>query len=148
MKRLICILYQNCMLFTATNFKVFPLKCKNIWLGEYNLSLIPIIVQLLSHLWLCDFMDCSTPDSSFLHYLPEFIFNNIDLFIYQNRVYFNFLKTYECILISLNCYLPKTFLLPNHQINNDVITRKAYCQINQKCSKNLNMPICYVDLQQ
>ena len=43
---------------------------------------------------------------------------------------------------------PKNFFLPNHQISNDTITRKTYCQINQKYYKNLNMPIGYVDLKQ
>ena len=30
------------------------------------------IVQLLSCVWLCNPMDCSTPDVPVLHYLPEF----------------------------------------------------------------------------
>ena len=36
-------------------------------------QLFPItFVQSLSHVWLCDPMDCSMPDSLVLHYLPEF----------------------------------------------------------------------------
>ena len=31
-----------------------------------------VVVQSLSHLTLCDPMDCSTPDIPVLHYLPEF----------------------------------------------------------------------------
>ena len=30
------------------------------------------VVQSLSHVWLCDPMDCSTPGFPVLHYLPEF----------------------------------------------------------------------------
>ena len=42
-----------------------PREEKNVWE-------IVAIVQLLSHVWLCDPMDCSMPGSSVLHYLPEF----------------------------------------------------------------------------
>ena len=31
-----------------------------------------VVVQLLSSVWLCNPMDCSTPSSPVLHYLPEF----------------------------------------------------------------------------
>ena len=31
-----------------------------------------VVAQLLSHVWLCDPMDCSTPGFPVLHYLPEF----------------------------------------------------------------------------
>ena len=31
-----------------------------------------IVVQLLSHFWLCNPIDCSTPGFPVLHYLPEF----------------------------------------------------------------------------
>ena len=31
-----------------------------------------VVVQLLSRVWLCDPMDCSTPGSPVLHYLWEF----------------------------------------------------------------------------
>ena len=31
-----------------------------------------LAVQLLSHVWLCDLMNCSTPDFPVFHYLPEF----------------------------------------------------------------------------
>ena len=30
-----------------------------------------VVVELLSHVWLCDCMDCSTPGFPVLHYLPE-----------------------------------------------------------------------------
>ena len=33
---------------------------------------IIVVVQSLSHVWLCDPMHCSTPGSSVLHYLLEF----------------------------------------------------------------------------
>ena len=32
-----------------------------------------VVVQLLSHVWLWDSMDCSTPDFPVLHYLLEFV---------------------------------------------------------------------------
>ena len=32
---------------------------------------IYVIVQLLSHVWLCDLMDCGTPGFPLLHHLPE-----------------------------------------------------------------------------
>ena len=31
-----------------------------------------VVIQLLSHVRLCNLMDCSMPGSSVLHYLPEF----------------------------------------------------------------------------
>ena len=33
---------------------------------------VKIVVQSLSHVWLCDPMDCSMPGASVLHCLPEF----------------------------------------------------------------------------
>ena len=32
---------------------------------------IYVIVRLLSHVWLCDLMDCGTPGFPLLHHLPE-----------------------------------------------------------------------------
>ena len=34
---------------------------------------ILVVVQLLSYMWLCDPMNCSTPGFSVLHHLPEFV---------------------------------------------------------------------------
>ena len=36
------------------------------------MQFIVIVVQSLSHVWLCNPMHCSTPGSPVLHYLPEF----------------------------------------------------------------------------
>ena len=41
-------------------------------LSAWNNVLHIIDVQLLSPVWLCDPMDCSTPGTSVLHYYPEF----------------------------------------------------------------------------
>ena len=40
--------------------------CLGVW------PLVVTIVQSLSHVWLCDLMDCSTQGFSVHHYLPEF----------------------------------------------------------------------------
>ena len=37
-----------------------------------------VVVQLLSHVWLCESVDCSTPVFPVLHYLPEFIQTHLD----------------------------------------------------------------------
>ena len=36
------------------------------------LDLTVVVVQLLSHVWLCDPIGCSTPGSFVFHCLPEF----------------------------------------------------------------------------
>ena len=42
---------------------------KSVFPSQQHLA---VVVQLLSHVWLCDPMNCSMPGSSVLHYLPEF----------------------------------------------------------------------------
>ena len=41
-------------------------------LSEYVDLLVIVVVQLPSHVWLCDPMDCSMSGSPVLHYLLEF----------------------------------------------------------------------------
>ena len=42
------------------------------FLNSSHLGLLPVVVQSLSHVWLCGPMDCSTPDFPVLHHLLEF----------------------------------------------------------------------------
>ena len=82
-----CHPYAGPMLIFSVSFQFFSIcaakasTLNQLWFFflRYNchtelLSIIsiPIIVQLLSHVWLRDLMGCSTPGFSVLHYLPEF----------------------------------------------------------------------------
>ena len=44
----------------------------NHWVVHLKLTVYATVVQPLSHVTVCDPMDCSTPDIPVLHYLPEF----------------------------------------------------------------------------
>ena len=53
---------------------------------------VNIVVESLSHVWLCDPMNCSMPDLSVLHYLPEFS---------QTHVHWVVMLSYHLILCHL-----------------------------------------------
>ena len=60
--------YSCCIMFVIAHNKttsIFSLLFIYYWV-------VVIAVQLLSHVWLFDPMDCSTPGSPVLHYLLEF----------------------------------------------------------------------------
>ena len=70
-----------------------------------------VVVQSLSHVWLCHPMDCSMPGSPVLHYLPEFA---------QKYIYIS-PKSYACIKMSSFSFLTcksviksLSFLIPSH----------------------------------
>ena len=60
------------------------------------------IVQFLSHVWLCDPMDCSTPGSPVLHYLLEFA-----------QIHVHWVS--DAIQPSLSCLSPSALNLSQHQ---------------------------------
>ena len=64
---------------THTHTRVKEMSSKDVFYSAGSYSHCFVVVQLLSGVWLCDPMDCSTAGFSVLHYLQEFAQTHVRL---------------------------------------------------------------------
>ena len=72
---------------------------------------LAVVFQLLSRVWLCDPMNCSTPGFSVLHYLPEFAQTHVHVESCNHPTISSSVTPFSCLQHSpASGYFPMSWL--------------------------------------